>query len=436
VSIEGERPADHAAAEAVAVQPRRRITVDTTPLRQHRDFRLLWIGKGISLFGSQITLVAVPFQVYDLTESSLAVGLVALCQLVPIVSLSFWGGAVADAVDRRKVLIRSDSILIVITALLALNAFLPDPSVAAIYVLATCASGVYCFGRPALEAAIPRVVPQHQLAAASALNGVQGTTAMILGPAVGGVLIGVVGAGGAFLLDSVTYGAGLIAGLLMRPVPPAENAPKPSWAAIKEGFSYVRRSQALLGTYWVDIAAMVFGMPDALLPALAVERFGGGPGILGLLLAAPPAGAFVASLLSGWTGRVRRHGLAILVAACVWGSAIAVFGLVESLPLALLAAAVAGAGDMISGIFRMTMWNTIVPDELRGRLAGVELAAYAGGPALGNFEAGLVASLTSLRVSIVSGGVACVVAAVLVCLMLPGFLRYRAPDPEPTPASC
>ena len=429
MSIEGERPADHAAADAVAVQPKRRLTVDTTPLRHHRDFRLLWIGKGISLFGSQITLVAVPFQVYDLTKSSLAVGLVALCQLVPIVSLSFWGGAVADAVDRRRVLIRSDLILIVVAGLLALNAALPDPSVVAIYVLATAASGVYCFGRPALEAAIPRIVPQSQLAAASALNGVQGTTAMILGPAVGGLLIGAVGAAGAFALDAVTFGASLVAALLMRPIPPAADAPRPSWAAIKEGFRYVRGSQPLLGTYWVDIVAMVFGMPDALLPALAVERFGGGPQVLGLLLAAPPVGAFVASIFSGWTGRVRRHGLAILCAACVWGTAIAVFGLVESLPLALLAAAVAGAGDMVSGIFRMTMWNTIVPDELRGRLAGVELAAYAGGPALGNFEAGAVASLTSLRVSIVGGGIACVLGAVAVCLLLPGFLRYRAPEP-------
>lgn len=427
---EADRPGEPEAVDGVAAAPRRRLTIDLAPLRDHREFRLLWTGKGISYFGSQITRIAIPFQVYDLTRSTLAVGLVALGELVPILGLSLWGGAVADAVDRRRILIRTDLVLMALTLALAGNALLPRPSLPLIYVVAVLSAGVFCFGRPALDAAVPRLVPPSQLSAAAALNGLQFTIGGIVGPAVGGVLVAATGVAGAYALDAVTFAAAIAAGVAMRPLPPSERSERPSLRAIGEGLRYARGNKPLLGTYVIDVVAMVFGMPDALLPALAIERFGGGAQALGLLAAAPAAGAFMASLVSGWTGSVRRHGLAITWAVVAWGLSITVFGFADWLPLALVAAAAAGAADMVSGIFRQTMWNQVVPDHLRGRLAGVELASYASGPALGNFEAGAVASLTSLRFSIVSGGLACVVGAGAVALLLPAFIAYRAPEPE------
>lgn len=423
----GERPAEPQAAEAVARAPGRRVAVDFSPLR-HRDFRLLWLGKGVSFFGSQITLVAVPFQVYSLTRSALAVGLIALCQLGPILALSLWGGALADALDKRRILIYTDVVLAALTALLAANAMLDRPVLYPIYGVAALSAAVYSFGRPALDSAIPRLVPRDQLAAASALNGVLMTGGGIVGPALGGVLIAGAGVAGAYALDTVTFLLAVVAGLCLRPIPPVQEAPRPSLRSIGEGLRYIRTQPPLIGTYAIDLVAMVFGMPDALLPALAVERFGGGARILGLLAAAPPLGALLASVLSGWTAGVRRHGLAIVLAVTGWGASITVFGLADALWLALLAAVGAGFSDMVSGIFRMTMWNQIPPAHLRGRLAGVEMASYTSGPALGNFEAGLVASLTSLRFSIVSGGVLVLIGAAAVSVALPGFLGYRADE--------
>lgn len=395
-------------------------------LREHRDFRLLWMGTFVSTFGSQLTRVAAPFQVYALTKSSFAVGLLALFELVPIIALSLWGGAVADAVDRRKVMIRTDAALVLVSGGLALNALLPGrPNLPAIYGLSAAASALYCFGRPALDAAIPRLVPPSDFAAAAALNGLQYNLGGIVGPALAGVLIAAIGVGPAFVLDAASFGAAAACGLLLRPIPPAPGASPAGLRSIGEGLRYVRRSQLLLGSYAIDLVAMVFGMPSALFPALAVEHFKGGATALGLLQAAPAAGALAASILSGWTARVRRHGIAIAAAAAAWGVAITLFGLTDRLALALVALAAAGAADMVSGIFRMVLWNTVVPDELRGRLAGVELAGYASGPALGNFEAGLVASLKGLRFSVVSGGVACILGAVAVIAAFPEFRRYR-----------
>jgi predicted MFS family arabinose efflux permease len=241
------------------------------------------------------------------------------------------------------------------------------------------------------------------------------------------VLIAAFGVGPAFVIDAATFGAALACGLLLSPIPPAPGARPAGLRSIGEGLRYVRRSQLLMGSYAIDLVAMVFGMPNALLPALAVEHFHGGATTLGLLAAAPAAGALAASALSGWTARIERYGLAIAAPAAAWGVAIVAFGLTDHLALALVALAAAGAADMISGIFRMVLWNTVVPDELRGRLAGVELAGYASGPALGNFEAGWVASLRGLRFSVVSGGAACVVGAVAVVACLREFRSYKQP---------
>jgi MFS family permease len=429
VSDAGERPAEPETAAAVAASPSRRMAVDLSPLRRHRDFRVLWIGSFVSLFGSQLTRVAIPFQVYALTRSSFAVGLLAVAELGPILGLSLWGGAVADAVDRRRVMVRTDAALVVVSLALAVNGVaFARPNLMAIYGLAAVAAALYCFGRPAFDAAIPRLVPTGDFPAAAALNGLQYNLGGIFGPALAGVLIAAFGVGPVFVIDAATFGAALACGLLLAPIPPAPGARPAGLRSIGEGLTYVRRSQLLMGSYAIDLVAMVFGMPNALLPALAVETFHGDATTLGLLAAAPAAGALLASVLSGWTARVRRYGVAIAAGAAAWGVAIVAFGLTDRLALALVALAVAGAADMVSGIFRMVLWNRVVPDELRGRLAGVELAGYASGPALGNFEAGWVASLRSLRFSVVSGGVACVVGAVAVIASLREFRQYRLGD--------
>jgi MFS family permease len=245
---------------------------------------------------------------------------------------------------------------------------------------------------------------------------------MIVGPALGGALIASVGLAATYAVDVATYGASLACFWLIRAVPPPEGAERPSLASVREGFRYARSRQELIGTYVVDFVAMVFGMPLALFPALC-ERLGG-PRVLGLLYAAPAVGALGASLASRWAPRVHRHGLAVMVAATVWGVAIILFGFSTTLLPALVFLAVAGGADAVSGVFRSIMWNQTIPDSFRGRLAGIEMVSYMSGPLLGHVEAGAVAALFDVRTSVVSGGVLCV-AGVLVCgALLPRFLRY------------
>jgi MFS family permease len=245
---------------------------------------------------------------------------------------------------------------------------------------------------------------------------------MIVGPALGGVLIASVGLPATYGVDVATFAVSLIALWMMRAAPPPADAEKASLRRIVEGLSYARSRPELMGTYLVDMVAMFFGMPMALFPALAT-RFGG-PGVLGLLYAAPAVGSFLATATSGWSNHVHRHGLAVTLAAGSWGLAIVGFGLSPWLPLALVFLAGAGAADMISGLFRSTIWNQTIPDSLRGRLAGIELVSYSSGPALGDLESGVVASIFNVRVSVVSGGVLCVVGTVLLALALPAFVRY------------
>jgi MFS family permease len=287
--------------------------------------------------------------------------------------------------------------------------------------------------RPSLEAAIPRLVERHELVAASALDSLRGNVGMIGGPALGGVLIATIGLPATYGFDLLTFAVSLIALARMRALPPPAEAEPPSLRRIAEGVRYAKSRPELVGTYGVDIAAMFFGMPMALFPAIADDL--GGAGVLGLLYAAPSVGSLIATATSGWTGRVHRHGLAVIVAAMGWGVAVAAFGLAPNLPLALAALALAGGADMISGIFRSTIWNQTIPDHLRGRLAGIEQISYSTGPLLGNLEAGVVASLASVRASVVSGGVLCVVAVAALAVALPLFRRYDARHDPASPAA-
>jgi MFS family permease len=362
-----------------------RIAVDIRPLRESRDFRRLWFGTGISAIGSQITTVAIPFQLYEETGSTLLVGLLGIAALVPLLIVPIYGGAVADAVDRRRLLLLSDVALVLVTGGLLVNAVLPNPSIWFLFVAEALGTAAYGFQRPARNALTPRLVRDDQLLAAIAVEDVIFTLAPV--------------------------------------------ADRPSLQSILDGFRYVRRRKVLLGIFVVDTNAMIFGMPRALYPAFA-EKLGGGASVLGLLYAAPFAGALVASLTSGWMMAVRRQGVGVCVAAAAWGVAIALVGFAEAVWFALIFLAAAGAADFISAVLRSNILLTVTPDSMRGRLSGIELAQVAGAPELGNVEAGIVASLTSVRASIVSGGVLTVLGTVVVALALPALVRYDARRPQ------
>ncbi len=407
----------------------RRLAVDIGPLRRYPAFRRLFIGQTISTFGSEVAAVAAPFQLYELTHSTLQVGLLSICELVPLLTLTIVGGAIADAVDRRRMLLVTEALLVLVALGFALNASLAHPHVWAIYVLVTLAMAIYSLGVPGMNTVIPRLVQHDELATANAIENVYGSSTSVAGPALGGVLIAVLGLTGAYLLDAATFAASLWSIWLLPSLRPQHDAERPSWRTIVEGFQFARRKKVLLGMFLVDSNAMVFGMPRALFPALALKRFHGGAATLGFMYAAPYAGALVASVLSGWIPRVRRQGLVVAVAAALWGAAIAAFGFADSLWLALLFLAAAGAADNVSAVLRGTILWTVTPDSFRGRLSGIEHAQVAATPAIGNVEAAVVASLTSLRFSIVSGGLLCIAGTFLIALAVPAFTRYDARAP-------
>ncbi len=421
LDVEAERPA---IAGRLA-----RLAVDITPLRTSRPFRRLWFGTGISAIGSQITSVAIPFQAYDLTKSTLVVGLLSIAGLVPILIVPLYAGAVADAVDRRRLLLYSDVALALVSVGLLVNALLPSPRVWALFVCEALATGAYGFQRPARNALTPRLVGEEQLTAAIAVEDTVFNLAHVAGPALGGVLIAAIGLHGAYGVDLATFGASMLAIWLLPSTPPMPDAERPSLRSIADGFRYISVRPVLLGIFVADTNAMIFGMPEALFPAFGAH-LGGGAETVGFLYAAPWIGAFGASVVSGWITRVRRQGLGVCVAIGVWGTAIALFGFSTSLWMAVPLLAVAGAADFISAVLRSTILLSVTPDTLRGRLSGIELAQVAGTPALGNVEAGLVASLVDLRFAIVSGGVACVAGIAVVALALPAFVRHDARPAE------
>jgi MFS family permease len=408
----------------------RRLAIDLGPLRRHPPFRRLFLGQTLSAFGSEISAVAAPFQMYELTHSTLQVGLLSLCELGPLLTLTIAGGAIADAVDRRRFLLLTEAAIAPVSGALAFNASLAQPRVWAIYVLATLAMSIFSLGVAGMTTVIPRLVEPHELPAANAIESVYSSTTSVAGPAAGGVLIAAVGLTGAYSIDAATFAASLWSIWRLPPLPPAHDADRPSLRAIAEGFRFAVRKKVLLGMFLTDSNAMVFGMPRALFPALAANKFGGGASVVGGLYAAPYAGALLASVLSGWMGHVRRQGLVVAVAAALWGVAIAAFGFAGSLWLALLMLAAAGAADNVSAVMRQTILFSVTPDRLRGRVSGIEFAQVASTPALGNLEAGVVASLTSVRFSIVSGGIACIAGTILIAMLLPAFVRHdaRAPD--------
>jgi MFS family permease len=412
--------------------------MDLRPLRRHRDFRALYAAQFVSFLGTMVTYAALPYQMFKITHSSLKVGLLGLAELVPLLLTAFMGGALADTVDRRRMVLATEVGLGLGSGALALAAFHGSPPVWTLYAVAAVMSALNGLQRPSLEAMGPRLVDADELPAMASLTMFRGSIGMIAGPALGGVLIGSVGLAATYLFDVLTFVFSLAAIRTIRAVLPAEPGEGPSLRGVLDGFRYARSRQELIGTYVVDFVAMVFGMPLALFPAIAAAR--GGPKVMGLLLAAPACGALVASLTSRWASRVHRHGLMVMLAATVWGLAIVGFGFSEGLVPALLFLTCAGGADAVSGMFRMTLWNQTIPDGLRGRLAGIEMVSYMSGPLLGHVEAGLIAATFSVKVSVVSGGVLCVLGVLLCALFLPRFVAYdarawkgREPDLAVTP---
>jgi MFS family permease len=397
------------------------FALDLAPLRISRDYRLLFTSQTISFFGAMMSFVVLPWQMYQLTHSSLAVGLLGAAEFIPTITMGFVGGALADYVDRRRMVLTSEACMSACSALLILNSLLAHPRVWVLFFCAIAYAGLNGLKRPSLEALTPKLVPPEMMTAVSALRSIGSTLGGVLGPALGGMVAATFGPTLAYSTNFFTFAISLVALWIMRAAPPLVNADRPSMHSLLEGLRYARSRPELLGTYFIDINAMFFGMPMALFPAIAV-KFGGAS--VGLLYAAPSAGAFIASIASGWSSRIHRHGLAVTIAAAIWGLAIVAFGFTNHLWLALLCLAIAGGSDMISGLFRMTIWNQTIPDHLRGRLAGIEMVSYMSGPMLGNAEAGIVASLFSIRTSVVSGGVLCVLGTGLLALIFPAFVRY------------
>ncbi|HEX6488920.1 MAG TPA: MFS transporter [Candidatus Dormibacteraeota bacterium] len=384
---------------------------------------MLWCSQTASFFGRMVSAVAVPFQIYALTRSTLAVGLLELFTFFPLLLLGLVGGAFADAHDRRRIALLSEIGFGLGAVLLLANSLLPHPQLVAIYVLELVDASFYALQRPALDSLLPRLVDRDELTAAAALNSLRSNFTQMAGPALGGVVIALASLPAAYALYVATFAFSLATLIPMRAVPPPTGAEPPSLRRIKAGLDYALSRPELLGTYLVDMAAMFFGMPVALFPAVAARL--GGPAVLGILTAAPAAGSIVVSGASGWTRQVHRHGRAIILAAAAWGLAVIGFGFAPTLAVAVLFLALAGGADMVSGIFRTTIWNQTIPDHLRGRLAGIEMISYTSGPTLGNFEAGAVAAAWGVRVSVVSGGVLCVLCTIA-CAFLPGFWGYDA----------
>jgi len=428
--LDDERPAAPSSTSRVSRTGRalRGIAVDVRPLRQHRDFRLLWTGQLISETGHQMTRVAVLVQVYALTRSAAAVGLVGLIELVPLLVASIGGGSIVDAVDRRRLLMLTQVAFAGSSLLLLANSLASSPPVALIYMGAGLAAGVGGIDAPTRSATTPRLVPREQLPGAIALNQVMWNTTMIVGPALGGIVVARAGVAWAYGIDAATYGATFLAAVLMRPMPPeGDRRAATGLAAIREGFTYLRGRRVLQSTFVVDLIAMIFGMPRALFPVLAVTQFHGGPEIVGILLAALAAGALAGALTTGWVNRVRHQGRAVLWAVALWGACIVGFGLARgNLAVALVFLAAAGAADVISAVFRSAILQLSVPDQLRGRMSAVHILVVTGGPRLGDFESGIVAALTSPFASVVSGGLACLAGVGALALAVPAFRRYHA----------
>jgi MFS family permease len=404
----------------------RGILVDFGPVRRDREFRLLWTAQLIGATGSQMAVVALPFELWTLTHSSLSIGLLAIVQLVPILIFALGGGAIADAVDRRRLLTVTQSLLAAIGLALAVLAVQPSPPIWAFYLIAFVAAGVGSVDALARSSTVPRLVPRQRLRAAIAVNSMGFNAMTVVGPAVAGVVIELAGVPAAFAINGVAWLASLAAIRMMAPIQPHPDAARPSLRSVAEGLRFARARRIILAAFVIDLDAMVFGMPSSLFPQLALTVFNVGASGYGLLQAAPAVGAAIGAALNGWTSRVRHPGRGVIWAVAIWGVAIVGFGLSTwSLPLALTFLAIAGAADVISAVLRNSIVQFETPDQLRGRVMSIQTLVVTGGPRIGDAEAAAVAALAGPQFSVVSGGLLCLAGLAAVVRLFPQLLHYE-----------
>ncbi|MFD8013363.1 MFS transporter [Streptomyces sp. NPDC058955] len=417
------------AVEPPREEEKRRIFADLTPLRTSADYRRLWFGSSVSWVGQGMTTLAISLQVYEITGSAFSVGLVGLFSLVPLVVFGLYGGAIADTVDRRTLGLVGATGAAALSAALAVAAFAGFHRVWFLYGIVALQAVCGALNSPARSAMIPRLLPPEQLRAANALNSMVMTFGTLVGPSLGGVIVGFAGYQTAYTIDALAFFASLYAMWRLPSMPPERTGAKR--ASVLDGLRFLGTRPNLRATFVSDLFAMILAQPKALFPAVAVLWFGGDAKTTGLLVAAPAFGALMGGVISGWQSRIRRHGQAILVSVAAWGLAIAAFGLSRNLWVGLLCLAAAGYADTASMIFRNTMMQVAAPDEMRGRLQGVFIVVVAGGPRLGDFVSGSVADLTSPSVAITGGGLLCVLAVGVFAVFARGFRRYDALDPTP-----
>ena len=398
--------------------------MDVSPLRKYPDFRRLWSAGLISYFGSMITYVAIPFQIKELTNSYIAVGLVGAIELVPLIVFGLYGGVLADRVDRRKMILFTEIALALMTLSLFINSQQSNPSLVWIYIVAGCFAALDGLQRPSADAILPRLVGHEDLPSASALMSLRWQFGVITGPALAGILLATSGTGPAYLVDVCTFVLSIVIILRVKSVKPTASNPAPTFSAMVEGIKYATSRKDLLGTYLVDLAAMFFAMPNALFPFWADEI--DATWALGFFYAAGTIGSVIVTLTSGWIKNYHFHGRAVYLAALGWGVAITLAGTTDSLFLIFIFLALAGASDMVSALFRGAIWNQSIPDELRGRLAGIELLSYSVGPLGGQMRAGTFAAVTNLRTSVISGGLLCIGFVSIAAAAMPKFRKYDA----------
>jgi len=408
-----------------AVRRLRGVAVDTTALRESRDYRVLVIGGLISGIGTQVTLVALPFQIYVLTSSSFLVGLLGLVELVPLVVVALLGGTLADRMDRRRLLLVSQVVQTGTSLCLVIGAAAGSPPVGVLYLIAAVASGASAVDRPTRAAMVPALVGPERLRSAISFNYGLVQVAMVVGPAMGGIIIAAGGLTWAYAVDVATFLA-MIAAVwaIASPPRPAVEPGASFLSAVRDGIRFAGRSGELMGSFAIDILAMTFGMPRALFPALALTVYDAGPEGVGILYAAVSAGAVVAAFSTGWMIHARRLGRIVVFAVLVWGVGIACLGLTSELWVGALCLLVAGAADSVSAVCRSTILQTVTPDEMRGRMSAIFTLVVAGGPRLGDVESGTVAAVGGTQLSVVSGGVICVLGIVPVLAAFPEFWRY------------
>jgi len=420
---ETAREAGGAAPPAAAPPRWRRVLLDTAPLRA-TAFRRLFLGQSVSFVGYQLTAVAVPVQMYAITESSFWVGMLGLAGLIPLILFGLWGGAVADAIDRRTLLLISSLVVWVVTGGLVLQALLGLDNPWLLLGLTAVQSGAFAVSGPTRSAIIPRLVPTEQVPSANTLNYTASNFGTVVGPLLAGLILARWSYAFAYAVDAALFTVALYAAFRLPHLQPTGERVSPGLRAVGQGLAFIALKPILLMSFAVDIIAMVFAMPRALFPQIADERYGGGEAV-GWLFAAIAIGSVLAGLSSGWIGRVRRQGLALTIAVIGWGVAVAAAGLASSLWLAVALLALAGAADLVSAVYRQTILQVYAPDEMRGRMQGVFMVVVAGGPRLGDLRAGVTESWFGPTVSWVGGGIVCVILVVLLAAAVPRFLRYN-----------